>query len=140
MSHDIDKLVAERDRYRAALHRHLIRHASTAAINKFGGRLAFLTPLVEGQLAVREDGSNFHVVVVDRATGFERNGVTIADVLTDMRNSEDLSGAFDAKLNPAGELSGNPWSREGRNLTQQALLLKRNPPLAARYQREAQSS
>jgi hypothetical protein len=131
---------AQSDRYETLLHKVLIRQTALDAVNKFGGRATFLLPLVEPQLAVREDGDKFSVVVVDTVTGLERIGVSIADVLTDMRNSEELAGAFDAKLNPGAKLSGNPWSPEGLSLTQQALLLKRNPTLAARYQKEANAS
>ncbi len=57
------------DRYRTLLYRHLIRQAAVQAIADFGGRTAFLLPLIEPHLTVREDGDRFTVVVVDKAHG-----------------------------------------------------------------------
>ena len=68
-----------------------MRDASIEMIVKFGCRLAFLRPLLEPQLAVRENADVFTVVVIDSDTGSERPGVSIADVLTEMRSSDDLA-------------------------------------------------
>jgi hypothetical protein len=134
MTTDASKNALERDRYRELFYGRVVRDASTEMIVKLGGRLAFLGPLPEPQMAVRENADVF-TVVVDSDTWSERPGVLIADLLTEMRSSDDLPGAFDANLHAHGKLSNNPFATE--NETQQALLLLRTPGLAARMRREA---
>ena len=125
------------DRYRTLFFRHLIRQAAAQAIADSGGRAAFLLPVIEPQLTVREDGDRFTVVVVDKDTGLEQPTESIANVLAEMRCSEELSGAFDAKINPGSKFSNNPFAVGTENFTQQARLIKCNPGLALRMCREA---
>lgn len=125
------------DRYRTLFHRYLIRQAAIQAIADSGGRTAFLLPLIEPDLTVREDGDKFTVVVVDKDTGVEQPNVSIADVLAEMRCSEELSGAFDAKINPGSKFTNNPFAVGTENVTQQSVLIKRNPGIAVRMCREA---
>ena len=131
------KVEAERDRYRDLLYRRIIRDTATEMITKFGGRSKVLNILIEPQLAVREVGSKFEVFLVDQVTGHERLGVSLADLLTDMRSSSEFAGAFDTKPSGPTKLANNPWNPATENLTQQALLLRRNPAMAARMRQEA---
>ncbi|HET7157530.1 MAG TPA: hypothetical protein VFI62_00945 [Burkholderiales bacterium] len=108
------------DRYRALFYRHLTRQAAIQAIADSGGRTAFLLPLIEPHLTVREDGDRFTVLIVDKDTGLEQPQVSIADVLAEMRCSEEPSGAFDAKINPGSNLINNPFAVGTENFTQQA--------------------
>lgn len=63
--------------------------------------------------------------------------MSIAEMLAEMRTSEELSGAFDAKINPSSTLTNNPFAPNTENVTQQSLLMKRNRGLALRMCREA---
>jgi len=76
------------DRYRTLLYRHLIRQAAVQDIADSGGRTAFLLPLIEPHLTVREDGDRFTVVVIEKHTGLERLDMSIAEMLAEMRTSE----------------------------------------------------
>jgi len=125
------------DRYRTLLYRHLIRQAAVQDIADSGGRTAFLLPLIEPHLTVREDGDRFTVVVIEKHTGLERLDMAIAEMLAEMRTSAELSGAFDAKINPSSTLTNNPFAPNTENVTQQSLLMKRNRGLALRMCREA---
>ena len=131
------KVEAERDRYRDLLHKRIIGDKAAEMITKFGGRSKVLNILIEPQLAVRETDGKFRVVVVDQATGVERPGVCVGDLLTEMRSSAEFAGAFDSKPSGSTKLANNPWNPETENVTQQALLLRRNPGMAARLRREA---
>ncbi len=134
---DVSKIALERDRYPELFDGRILSDASTEMIVKFGGRLAFPGSLLEPQLAVRENADVFTVVVSDSDTGSERLGVSIADLRTEMRSSDDLAGSFDANLHGHGKLSNNPFATEDENEMQQALLLLRTPGLALRMCREA---
>ena len=105
-------------------------------IKKFEGRSG-LNVIIEPQLAVRETGNKFAVYVIDAGTKAERVGVSVGDLLTEMRSSSDFAGAFDTKLNATTKLANNPWCRESENVTAQARMLLRNPGMAARMRREA---
>jgi len=59
-----DEARAERDRYRDVLLKKLVRDAAAEAIRRFGGRSKALNWIIEEQLAVREIGTKFRVVVV----------------------------------------------------------------------------
>ena len=124
------------DRYRTLLYRHLIRQAAVQDIADSGGRTAFLLPLIEPHLTVREHGDRFTVVVIEKHTGLERLDMAIAEMLAEMRTSAELSGAFDAKINPSSTLTINPFA-PNTDVTQQSLLMKRNRGLALRMCREA---
>jgi hypothetical protein len=134
-----DQAIAERDRYRGHLHRRVIRDASASAIAAHGGQPKGLDFLVSNQLAVREVGEKFHVVVVDPATHEERVGVSLNDLLTEMRSGE-FAHAFDGNADGANTpkpLANNPWAPDTLNVTEQYRLLRKNPGLAKRMQREA---
>jgi hypothetical protein len=124
------KVEAERDRYRDL---RIIGDKAAETITKFGGRSKVLNILIGPQLAVREVGSKFEVFVVDQVTGQERLGVSLAD----MCSSAEFAGAFDARPSTLAKLVNNPWQPETKDLTQQALLLRRNPAMAARVRQEA---
>ena len=79
----------------------------------------------------------FDVFVIDPVTGLERASVSLSDLMTNMRSSSEFAGAFDNKPQGPVKLANNPWVPETENLTQQALLLQRNPGMAARMRQEA---
>ena len=137
MKPELTKTIAERNRYRDLLYKRIIDDEITRTITKFGGRSKVLAIVVEPQLAVREIGNKFHVFVIDPATGLERPGVSLSDLMTDMRSSTEFAGAFDNKPQGPVKLANNPCVAETENLTQQALLLRRNPGMAARMRQEA---
>ena len=71
---------------------------------------------------------------------------TPRDVVKYLKTKEDYWGAFDASViqggssrPSSGTLSGtkNPWKQESFNLSQQGQIMRQDPALAARLQREA---
>lgn len=140
MRSDLAEVIAQRDRYRTLLYERIKNDELARTIAKFGGRPKVLTVILEPQLAVRETvDDTFELIVIDPATGLERPGVDLLDLLTDLRSSTDYAGAFESKPKDAVKLANNPWARGNENITQQALLTRRNPGMAARMKAEALS-
>ncbi len=138
MSYELAKVIAERDRYRDLLYQRVKDDELTRMIARFSGRSKVLAIILEPQLAVREiGGGKFDLFVIDPATGLERPGVSLSGLLTDMRSSTDYAGAFESKPKGTVNLADNPWHPGTENLTQQALLMRRNPGMAARMRAEA---
>jgi hypothetical protein len=140
MSSELTKAIAERNRYRDLLYRRVIDDEIARTITKCGGRSKVLAIVVEPQLSVREIGNKFQVFVIDPVTGVERPGLSLSDLMTDMRSSAEFAGAFDSRPQGTVRLANNPFDPETENLTQQALLLRRNPGMAARMRQEAKKN
>lgn len=138
LTRERDAALAARDRYKNMFFRKLVREAAFASIEKHGGKARILGIHVEQRLAIHEDGEDFPVVVLGE-DGNTRHGVSLDDLLKEMRSDEVFTKAFPPKTETgAAKVANNPFlPGEHFNATEQAKLLMRNPGYAKKLQREA---
>jgi len=85
---------------RGQIEKHLVDAQASAAISLAKGRHRLLLPIVKSAIKVTEDESGeFSTHIVDEKGGARVNGkgepLTLAELLEEMRASEDLGGAFE---------------------------------------------
>ena len=79
--------------------------------------------------------------MIDPETGLERPGMSVDDLIAELRRTPDLSACFgeaSGNAKPVKAVIADPW-RTGPtfNVTEQSKLLRVNPTLAAQLQEEA---
>lgn len=131
----------------------LLTSEAKGALAKHEGNIDLLLPHVEKRSRVREtDDGQFVVEVVDdngiaRIKDASGALMTIEDLVIEMRAHETFGTAFKnsgtsgggSQTNGSGgrPTEKNPWTQEHFNLTQQAMITKDNPQLAARLKQAA---
>lgn len=141
-----DKAFSQRDSY-------VQRTEVIANIAKADGIADLLEPHVMAQTKVFVTDNGPVVKVVDKEGHPRINGqtgkeLTLADLLSEMKESDVFAPAFRGSRATGGGANGsagnggasktvNPWKADSRNLTMQGQILRENPELAARLKAEA---
>ena len=109
-----DQQLAVKDK---ALTKYLVDAAAVTALAAAKGSAALLLPHIRSSVKVIEDGDDYAVRVVDAAGNPRVNGkgefLSIADLVSEMRQSDDYSRAFDASgttgsgAGPSNKATGN---------------------------------
>ena len=109
-----DQQLAVKDK---ALTKYLVDAAAVTALAAAKGSAALLLPHIRSSVKVIEDGDDYAVRVVDAAGNPRVNGkgefLSIADLVSEMRQSDDYSRAFDASgtagsgAGPSSGISGS---------------------------------
>ena len=119
---EVAKYKGAADKLRNQLDRHMVDAAATQAIAAAKGIPALLLPHVKAAVRVLEEDGNFVTRVVDDAGNPRVNGkgdyLTIADLVSEMRNSDIFGRAFEGTGTTGGGASGSkPNGTGGKSLT-----------------------
>jgi len=137
-----------------SLEKHLKREGIISSLAKAEGNVTILEPHISPQVQVLEENGEFVNRVVDTKGNvrYSNTGeaMSIDDLVTELSQKPEFQGEgiFKKTRKPGGSGSGgnqdgldsgekNPWKKDTWNLTQQALLIRKDPTEAARLKTAA---
>lgn len=146
-----DELVAQ---MKATLRKHIVESAAKSAIAEAKGKVKPLLPYVLQKVDMIEENGTYRAVVIDEdgEPRLTRDGkeMDIRGLVEELKADPEFqplfeaapvsgSGARNSNVSSPGTLgvASNPWNPKTRNLTQQMILERTNPALAARLKQQA---
>lgn len=116
-----DLVIQSKDK---ALAKYLVDAAAVSALAEAKGSAALLLPHVRAKVKVVEDGDDYAVRVLDAAGNPRVNGkgefLTIADLVSEMRQSDEYSRAFDASGTTGGGASQSSGAGSSKTMKRAA--------------------
>jgi hypothetical protein len=138
-----------------SLHQHILKADLAKAAMDVGANLAILEPHLKQHLKVSQNDNGEYVTrVVDPEGNIRENSnlepMSVAELFGEFKErpefqgegifkQEKVPGGSGSSGNKTGGISGvkNPWAKETLNLTEQVMLMDKDPKLADRLRREA---
>lgn len=118
-----DEAISSRE---AALHKHLVDASAVAALAAAKGSAALLLPHVRAAVKVVEEGGEYVVRVLDKSGNPRVNGkgefLSIEDLVSEMRQSDEFGRAFDATGTTGGGATGGGGAGGNKTMKQAAFL------------------
>lgn len=132
-----DVWTAEKQAMQSAIERNLIDAQAAQAIANAKGKTLLLMPHVKASVRVVKDGDEYAVRVVDKTGNPRVNGkgdyLTIADLVGEMRQSDDFGAAFEATGITGGGAAGNHGSNGNIKTISAEALEKMRPAERAKF-------
>ncbi len=100
----------ELDVMRGTLNKYMVESSAISALAEAKGNGKLLLPLIREQVELVKDGDEYVVRVKDGAGDYRGNGkggfMTVADLVTEMKQAKDYAAAFEADVRPGTQLPG----------------------------------
>lgn len=116
-----DEAIAAREK---ALSRHLVDAAAVTALHEAKGSAALLLPHIRAAVKVTEEDGEYVVRVLDKTGNPRVDGkgefLTIKDLVSEMRQSDEYGRAFDASGTTGGGAQGGGSGSGGKTIKQAA--------------------